>query len=198
MAELYELPGKAYTNVESYTELFADPAKKDNYNWYNLLLFAGRFHNFNTPAEIDLSVLFNNGFQQFYNVTITPEEKAFLEQNKNYIGADFVKLPTELMDAVLLEYTGFHLNQTNGVGLDSMLYYEPTDSYFMDPRGAAGATGVEVLCAATEDEGRTIHMVCTADGKYLRLKLLQEVVGENENRKRYYYVRSCYEIEPRS
>jgi hypothetical protein len=109
-----------------------------------------------------------------------------------------VKLLAELMKEVLLEYTGYTLDQTNGVGLDSMLYYEPTDSYFMNPRGAAGATRVKVICASTDDRGGTIHMICTADGAYLRLKLLRELVGEDENMKEYYYVQSCYEIEPRS
>jgi len=41
-------------------------------------------------------------------------------------------------------------------------------------------------------------MICTADGACLRLKLLRELVGEDENMKEYYYVQSCYEIEPRS
>lgn len=192
MAELYELPGDANDGMDWYTRVFSGTSKEERYYWYNLLLFAGRNQDFNTPAEIDLSILFNNGFPRRYDVEITKEEEVFLEQHKNTLGEDVVKLPVELMNQVLLEHTGYTLDQTNGVGLDSMLYYEPTDSYFMNPRGAAGATGVSVICASTDDNGSTIHMICTADGAYLRLKLLDKDNAPDAP----YYVQSCYEIEP--
>lgn len=201
-AELYELPGTAYDKgyLEWLENLFTGSRKTD-YNWYNLLLFAGHTFidmndGFTNPAEIELSILFNNGFYLFHDVEITKEEDAFLDADifyPNYPYSEVVKLPVELMNQVLLDYTGYTLDETNGRGLDSMLYYEPTDCYFFDPRGAATANAVKMICGSEEEDG-TVHLICTADGAYMYLKLLPKD-GDPDIP---YYVYSCYEITPRT
>ena len=195
-AEFYGLPGNAMDSDERawFKKLFAMVTPEGNTNWYNTLLAVGRpyLSSYTNPAEIDLYHLFDTGFQQ-YGVEITEEEEIFLGIDKENPGGDIKKRPVKLMNQILLDYTGYTLDQTEGRGLERLRYYEPTDSYFGGTNSYISAENYEMICGTREEDG-TVHLVCKANGYYLRLKLLPKE-GDPDIP---YYVYSCYEITPRT
>ena len=83
-----------------------------------------------TAKDVDLGYLFYDGFWEESQVA-TEAETAFLNANmpEYWIYMDLHRLPTEKMDAVLMEIFGITLEQSNQVGL-TYSYFEETDCYY--------------------------------------------------------------------
>ena len=95
--------------------------------WYNMALTC----EYATPADIDLYCFFYRGFDD-ESSELTEAEQAFMESISGpdwiYWGAD--RLPAEKMNAVLQEYFGITLNETNKVKLHWFKYWEETNCYY--------------------------------------------------------------------
>lgn len=95
--------------------------------WYNMALTC----EYATPADIDLYAFFYQGFDD-ESSELTEAEQAFMESVSGpdwiYWGAD--RLPAEKMNAVLQEYFGITLNETNKVKLHWFKYWEETNCYY--------------------------------------------------------------------
>jgi len=137
--------------------------------------------------------MFDGGYRHYYGLELTAEEEAFVDSYRNGYGGDVKKLPVELLNQVLLDYTGYTLDQTEFIGLEHWRYYEPTDCYFGGTNGSAGADEIETVCGSREENG-TVHLISKAEGYYLQLKLLPREGSPDIP----YFVYSCYEIEPRT
>lgn len=100
---------------------------KSDYIFYNTALTSV----YENPADVDLANLFYNGFRDESDEP-TEEELNLLEgiMGPYWQMMDLVRLPTAKMDAVLMDLFGITLEQTNGVGLDRLVYLEETDCYY--------------------------------------------------------------------
>jgi hypothetical protein len=105
-----------------------------------------RFYNdaltsvYETAADVDLFYLFYDGFKD-ESQTPTEQELELLEGKlgQYWKEMDLIRLPRDKMDAVLTELFGITLEQTNGVGLDKLVYLEETDCYYHAITGTHGA-----------------------------------------------------------
>lgn len=95
--------------------------------WYNMALTC----EYATPADIDLYCFFYRGFDD-ESSELTEAERAFMDSvsSPNWIYWSVDRLPTEKMDAVLQEYFGITLNETNKVKLHWFDYWEETNCYY--------------------------------------------------------------------
>ncbi len=87
---------------------------------------------YNTPADVDLYYLFYNGFAD-ESQEPTEDELVLLEKagaGKFWPEMDLIRLPVEKMDAALMELFGITFEQTNGVGLDKLVYLAETNCYY--------------------------------------------------------------------
>jgi len=155
-----------------------------------------RFYNdaltsvYETPADVDLFMLFYDGFKD-ESQTPTEQELELLDGKlgQYWKEMDLIRLPRDKMDAVLTELFGITLEQTNGVGLDKLVYLEETDCYYHCITGTsyADVTVVYVVSLINEDSilvqysagyygYRMVKMKPMEDGNY---KILSNVVIEN-------------------
>lgn len=94
-------------------------------NWHNYALKS----TYESAADIDLLQLFYSA--PWMDFALTQEEKNFLSEKGMAIETSLVhKYPVEKMNAVLTKIFGITLPETNGVGLDKMIYNPDTDSYY--------------------------------------------------------------------
>lgn len=99
--------------------------------------------NFTDPADVDLGLLFYNGFPQWnhHNVPLSEAEAQFL-RSKGW-GSEMplsnaTRFPISAMDAQLRQYLGIGFEDTNKVGLEQMDYFPDTRCYYTwrsDTRG---------------------------------------------------------------
>ena len=145
---------------------------------------------YDTSADVDLFMLFYNGFK---DESHTPTELE-LELLEGKLGQywkemDLIRLPVEKMDSVLMELFGITLEQTNGVGLDKLFYLEETDCYYHCVTGMhyADVTVVYVVSLINEDSilvqysadhygYRRVKLSLTEDGNY---RILSNVAIDN-------------------
>lgn len=122
------------------------PSEKGFYNYALISEYA-------TPADVNLLNLFQNGFPEESDDP-TEEEIVLLDEKMggNWKEMDLARLPVEKMNAVLKELFGITLEQTNGVGLDSLVYLEETDSYYTANTGVYYAE-ITVSYVETLDDG---------------------------------------------
>ena len=95
---------------------------------------------YDDPADVDLQMLFYDGFKDEPQ-SPTEQELELLEgkMGQYWKEMDLFRLPTEKMDAVLRELFGITLDESNGVGLDRLVYLEETNCYYMAHSGTHGA-----------------------------------------------------------
>ena len=87
---------------------------------------------YDTPADVDLYYLFYNGFAD-ESQEPTEDELVLLEKagaGKFWPEMDLIRLPVEKMDVALMELFGITFEQTNGVGLDKLIYLPETNCYY--------------------------------------------------------------------
>lgn len=133
-------------------------------NFYNYALTS----TYTTPADVNLFNLFQNGFQDESDDP-TEEELLLLEgkMSEYWKEMDLARLPVEKMDAVLTELYGITLEQTNGVGLDSLVYLEETNCYYTANTGVYYAE-ITVKYVETLDDGSIlVQYSALYDGDYM-------------------------------
>jgi len=101
-------------------------------NWY--LRSVPVLWNSDSPANINLYTLFCSGFSGECD-NYTDEEIMFLASQLGLSISDIrsagqYRLPELMIDAVLREYYGIALMESNGVGLESLTYWSDTNSYY--------------------------------------------------------------------
>jgi len=110
---------------------------------------------YETPADADLYYIFYGGFEDEDKVP-TEEELALLESaGKFWPEMDLIRLPVEKMDAALTALFGITLEQTNGVGLDKMIYLEQTNSYYLAHTDTNNVQ-ITVQSVQTQDDGTVL------------------------------------------
>ena len=136
---------------------------KSDYIFYNTALTSV----YENPADVDLANLFYNGFRDETDEP-TEEELNLLEgkMGKYWKEMDLIRLPVEKMDAVLMDLFGITLEQTNGVGLDRLVYLEETDCYYTAVTGMHYAD-VTVTNVASQEEGSLLVQYSTYTGKFV-------------------------------
>lgn len=121
-----------------------------------------------TPADVNLLYLFQNGFPEESDDP-TEEELLLLEgkMGEHWKEYDLARLPVDKMNAVLNELFGITLEQTNGVGLDSLVYLEETNCYYTANTGVYYAE-IAVSYVETLDDGSVMVQYSTPyDGNYM-------------------------------
>ena len=114
-------------NTDSEIAAFQALLEKSQNNWYANALTS----EYASPEEMDLYQFFYGGFPD-ESKSPTAEETEFLNSvwSKYWIESDLCRCPSEKMDAVLQQYFGITLKQSDQVGLDHMVYWETTDCYY--------------------------------------------------------------------
>ena len=79
------------------------------------------------PEGIDLEELFYDSF----GATISDEEYALLEVQGANTNLDIIKVTADYMNAVLIEYTGLGLGDTEKKGLDKFYHISEYDAYYL-------------------------------------------------------------------
>ena len=104
----------------AYFETLLNPQMyRGEHDWYNLALTS----YYASPEEIDLYLLFYNGFLD-QDEDPTPEELKFLEEQPGFESSySLNRLPTSQMDAVMAKYFGTTLAACNQTGLLLLLAY---------------------------------------------------------------------------
>ncbi len=137
-----------------------------------------RFYNYAltseyaTPADVNMLNLFQNGFPEESDDP-TEEELVLLEGKLGefWKEMDLARLPVEKMDAVLTELFGITLEQTNGVGLDSLVYLEETNCYYTANTGVYYAE-ITVSYVETLDDGSLMVQYATPYNGDFMVKLM--------------------------
>lgn len=136
--------------VAKFQALLHDGSNFDAGNWYQQALNC----EYRTVAEIDLSILFYNGFPGQYKAT---EAEIDFLNSSGHLGSqwqcmDFFRYPVEKMDAVLQQYFGITYAEANKEMSHNFIYWEETDCYYDAHTGAYGP--VPVVYAVTHlDDG---------------------------------------------
>lgn len=127
----------------------------------NLLTWSSEKHFYNdaltsvydNPADVDLQMLFYDGFKD-ESQSPTEQELELLEgkMGQYWKEMDLIRLPADKIDAVLKELFGITLDETNGIGLDRLVYLEETDCYYMAHSGTYGADLI-VSNVVEQDDG---------------------------------------------
>ncbi len=113
---------------------------------------------YETPADVDLFYLFYSGFAD-ESQKPTEEELHLLENagaGKYWPEMDLIRLPVEKMDATLTELFGITLEQTNGVGLDKLIYLEETNCYYTAHTGMEYAD-IRVIYVVEDSGNIVVH-----------------------------------------
>ncbi len=119
-------------------------------SFYNAALLS----EYATPADVDLCRLFYDGFRG-ESQKPTDEELVLLEgkMGQYWKEMDLFRLPVEKMDAVLTRLFGITLEETNGIGLDRLVYLEETNCYYTAHTGPDGIEKLQVNYIETLDDG---------------------------------------------
>lgn len=137
-----------------------------------------RFYNttltsvYDSPADVDLQMLFYDGFKD-ESQSPTEQELELLEgkMGQYWKEMDLMRLPVEKMNAVLTELFGITLEETNGVGLDRLVYLEDTDCYYMAHSGTHNADLTVSNVADQEDGSIAVYYSYYLGDFVVRLKL---------------------------
>ena len=89
--------------------------------------------SYTSPKDIDLHHLFYDGIG-FYGLLyghtyLTDRERAYLTSLDPESVMQYFRAPRQVMDAVLKEYFGVSLAETNQVELSKFIYWAETDTY---------------------------------------------------------------------
>lgn len=166
-------------------------------NWYNILLSC----NFFRPEEVDVRILFGNGFRNPALVELTDADVTFLQTHTDWYipnAGDVYKLPVSRMEEVLNTYLGISVQTVNKAYLDRMTYFADADSYFVCSVGA-GALNFEMIDGKRESDG-TVWLLCRSQTKayttyktdWLRILCLKPRSGKDTVP---YRVHSCVWVE---
>lgn len=135
---------------------------------------------YESPRMMDLRQLFYNGFPEEDAKGLTDAEQAYIDDlhADGICELDTSRIPVEKMDQVLQQYFGITLEETAGVGLDNMPYWEETNCYY-SYRGDTNSTKA-ALYSGTKTEDGTIVLYYTDDWKgdcMIEIRLLEEAAG---------------------
>ena len=107
--------------MQMYNDLFGDTS-----SWYNAALRC----EYATPENIDLRMLFRNGFDDESRKG-TDEEWAQLKDKEGFTeGLELFRLPVHKMNAILTELFGITVADVNPEGFEGMTYLESTDCWY--------------------------------------------------------------------
>lgn len=142
-----------------------------------------RFYNgaltsvYGDPADVDLFYLFYGGFKD-ESQEPTEQETELLEGKlgQHWKEMDLIRLPVEKIDAVLTDLFGITLEQTNGVGLENLVYLEETDCYYHCITGAHYAD-LTVVYVRSEYEGYFLVHYSTPYNGNFAVKLMPREDG---------------------
>lgn len=91
--------------------------------------------SYTSPKDIDLHHLFYDGIGfsglLYGHTYLTDRERAYLTSLDPESVMQYFRAPRQVMDAVLKEYFGVSLAETNQVGLSKFIYWAETDSYYV-------------------------------------------------------------------
>lgn len=134
-----------------------------DYIFYNTALTSV----YENPADVDLAFLFYNGFKDESGEP-TAEELTLLEgkMEKYWKEMDLIRLPAGKMDAVLTDLFGITLEQTNGVGLDRLVYLEETNCYYAAVTGMHYAD-ITVTKVVDQEDGSILVQYSTYLGEFV-------------------------------
>lgn len=136
--------------IQSYQQLFTrqlDSYTIHPYNLYNIAMTI----EFASPEEIDLSMFFENGFVDLRQ--LTEEEQTWLEEQGYSSSRDMYALPASRMNEILTQYFGLTIEETNGVGLNSLPYNAELDRYYTDPGGVRFMANFEITDGYAYENG---------------------------------------------
>ena len=142
----------------------------------NLLTWSSEKHFYNdaltsvydNPADVDLQMLFYDGFKD-ESQSPTELELELLEgkMGQFWKEMDLIRLPADKMEAVLTELFGITLDETNGIGLDNLVYLEETDCYYMAHSGTHYADVTVVYVETLEDGTMMVQYSAKSYGNYV-------------------------------
>lgn len=195
----------AQEELDYFTELFThvNAEKEEDINWYNILLscgwtIEGYMEGFAVPEDVNLKMLFNNGFGESSKLSQwTAEELAFIRgiypgYPENW--GDLYRLPKEKMGRVLQDYLGITLQQSNKVWMDKLEFYPYTDCYFVAPAGAVGELEGKIAAGKRCADGM-VYLIYHRDDPYSEGFLLLRLMPNPGNEKVPYRVKTCIQIK---
>ncbi len=142
-------------------------------SFYNSALLS----EYTAPEDVNLFYLFCDGFRD-ESQKPTEDELVLLEgkMGQFWKEMDLFRLPVEKMNIILRELYGITLEQTNGVGLDSLVYLEETDCYYTSHTGPYAAENLTVSDVQTMEDGSLLVKYSYYKGDYI-VKLMPEDEG---------------------
>ena len=203
LEDAHILPGTELEDEElrNFEELFAPGTGVDDKNYYNTILCCGYYSpylysagGFTKPEDINLDILFNNGFWENGGyLSFTAEEQAFVESCMHQ-ETDIFKRPVAKMDQVMRDFLGISFAQSSKAGLLYDKYFQDTECYFGYSSGAVGATEFTMQHGSREPNGR-VHLICLVD-EYPNTTVKLTLRPTSEGAAQPYHVLACYEVEP--
>lgn len=107
------------------------------------------------PEDIDLLQLFYCGLSG-EEQTVSEDERLKVYDALYPQELDITKYPTEAIDAVLLQYTGLTLDETNRVNLSGFAYLEDYDAYYLLHGDTLELTTVTITAGYWDDAGSIV------------------------------------------
>ena len=101
---------------------------RDPFNWYAQALLP----TYDNPKNLDLALFFWNGIGA---QVLTDEEENFIRQSQIDPAYDIIRIDVTEAAAVLESCFGITWDETNGVGLDRLLYNEQVNCYYVAANG---------------------------------------------------------------
>lgn len=141
------------------------------------------YTEFTKPAQVDVGAMIYNEAGE----TVSEEEKEYLRTQVKEL-LDTSKFTTAYIDELLQNYLGISLKESEKNGLDSMIYYEKEDAYYL-VRSDALAVFVQVEEGFKNEDGTiTLQYIKTeepmqnlTEDQKKELPRYQVVLKETEN-----------------
>ena len=138
---------------EAYTFLFFESLLTSCTRSRSVYNLSTGMTEYTSPKDVDLSLLFYNGFPEEKEIPLSGEEERFLG-NLNYELSNSKRLPVEKMDAVLKRFFGLSYTDTNRIGKENMAYRKENDCFYLWA-SSSRSEDLEVLSAEFDPETDT-------------------------------------------
>ncbi len=166
---------------------------EDYHSWYTMATTS----TYSMPSQVDLSLMFYNGFPDDPEVILTKSEKEYLHNTwlGFWIGhLEFTILHAEDMNDVLRTYFGISLDDTAKRGANNFVYWDKTDCYYLAHNDCLGQS-VEVHSVYIRPGGM-IDVYYTPESYYILENTPQFYVMTLQLTGDSLFIRSNWEADP--
>lgn len=130
--------------LQKYEQAFS--FSPDPFNWCSQALLVP----YDSPKDLDLAVFFWGGVG---DQTLTDTETAFLTEAGFDFNYDITRISVAEAGPILKQYFGITWEETQGIGLDRLIYNPEENCYYLGATGANFLEGLDIRSGIRMEDG---------------------------------------------